>query len=221
MNAERRKRLREAINNIGQAKAMIDALAGEERKAFENLAEGLRKSERGRKLDATALDLEEAVEDLEVVLWNNDRRSEHERARPYGRPALTRSRRAAPPTLWTGARLPVDEQIASDFRDGVESVTKAMGEIDDAEVSLATALDEVASVFTEDDAEERQRNRDTGSGVPLPEGVAEVHFAAGARAELTGHIAEIRTAAEALRPHLEALRGAVAGFQAAVEKLQS
>lgn len=67
MNAERRKKIDEAAELIGQAKTLLEIARDEERDAFENLPEGIQQSESGERIEQAAEKLEEVVDAIETL----------------------------------------------------------------------------------------------------------------------------------------------------------
>ena len=67
MNKPRRKELERALALIGEARAIIEQCAEEEREAFENLPESIQYGEQGEKIDGIAYVLEDACGTLEDI----------------------------------------------------------------------------------------------------------------------------------------------------------
>ena len=60
MNKQRRKRLEEAFNMIGQAKDILEEVKDEEQEAYDNLPESFQNGERGEEMQGYIEMLEEA-----------------------------------------------------------------------------------------------------------------------------------------------------------------
>jgi hypothetical protein len=67
MNAERRKRLGTLLAELEQIRSELEAIATDEREAFDNMAENLQGSDRGLSMEAAADTLDDAVGELETV----------------------------------------------------------------------------------------------------------------------------------------------------------
>lgn len=67
MNNNRRKQIKEILERVEKAYNDLEALAEEEREAFENLPEGIQDSERGQTIEGYADAIEYAYGDLETV----------------------------------------------------------------------------------------------------------------------------------------------------------
>ena len=68
MNATRRKRIQEAIEQLDELKTIIEELHDEEQEAYDNLPESFQESERGEAMDAVADNLDSAMSSMEEVL---------------------------------------------------------------------------------------------------------------------------------------------------------
>ena len=67
MNAERRKEIAKASALIGEARAILEQVATDEREAFDNMPDSLKQSERGQQAEAAADALDEAVNACEEI----------------------------------------------------------------------------------------------------------------------------------------------------------
>lgn len=76
MNKERRNKLAVLRGNLEDLAADLEALAGEERDAFDNMPESLQQGERGQQTEAAADALDEAVSELQTALNNIEQASE-------------------------------------------------------------------------------------------------------------------------------------------------
>jgi ABC-type transporter Mla subunit MlaD len=68
MNKERRTQIEEILNELGNLKDQVDALASDEQDAFDSMPEGLQNSDRGQSMEASADALDEAGALLSEVL---------------------------------------------------------------------------------------------------------------------------------------------------------
>lgn len=68
MNATRRKRIQEAIEQLDELKTIIEELHDEEQEAYDNLPESFQESERGEAMEAAAGNLDSAMSSMEEVL---------------------------------------------------------------------------------------------------------------------------------------------------------
>lgn len=68
MNDERRKKLKEAVVKIDDAKQTISEVRDDEREAFDNLPESMQGGEKGEKIEAAIGALEEAEDALENAM---------------------------------------------------------------------------------------------------------------------------------------------------------
>lgn len=68
MNNVRRKRLREAIELLEQAKWIIDEVKEEEQEYFDNMPEGIQTSERGEQMEEIIYNLEEHFDNIETIV---------------------------------------------------------------------------------------------------------------------------------------------------------
>lgn len=66
MNAQRRKKRDEAIEKLNEALAIIEEIKDEEDTAYENMPEGLQKSERGEHLQENVDALESIYDEIET-----------------------------------------------------------------------------------------------------------------------------------------------------------
>lgn len=67
MNAARRKNLKEILAKLSEVRSDLEAIASEERDAFDNLPQGLQEGDRGQAMDAAATALEDAFSELETM----------------------------------------------------------------------------------------------------------------------------------------------------------
>ena len=67
MNPDRRKKIDEAAELIGQAKTLLEIARDEERDAFENLPEGIQQSEKGERIEQAAEKLDEIVDAIDTL----------------------------------------------------------------------------------------------------------------------------------------------------------
>lgn len=67
MNNERRKKLKEAVNFINEAKDIVDDVMNEEQMAFDNLPEGLQEADRGYEMEENVSELESITEDMDDI----------------------------------------------------------------------------------------------------------------------------------------------------------
>lgn len=65
MNAARREQLKRAMTLVGEAWGILEAVADEEREAFENLPEGLQQADRGQAMEEIADKLDEIRDTLQ------------------------------------------------------------------------------------------------------------------------------------------------------------
>lgn len=65
MNAARRKELARAKALIEEARSIIEAVAADERDAFDNMPEGLQETDRGQRMSEIADNLDELASTLE------------------------------------------------------------------------------------------------------------------------------------------------------------
>lgn len=68
MNAVRRKSISKIWDKLEELKIDLEALADEEREAFENLPEGIQYSERGEAMEEAADNLQEQADALQDIL---------------------------------------------------------------------------------------------------------------------------------------------------------
>lgn len=68
MNAVRRKSISKIWDKLEELKIDLEALADEEREAFENLPEGIQYSERGEAMEEAADSLQEQADALQDIL---------------------------------------------------------------------------------------------------------------------------------------------------------
>lgn len=71
MNADRRKRIEEACNDIYRAIELLNEVKDEEQEAYDNLPEGIKDSDRGESMSENVSFLEDItsnLEDLEMSL---------------------------------------------------------------------------------------------------------------------------------------------------------
>lgn len=68
MNTKRRARLDKILNDLTTATDLLADLGAEERDAFENMPEGIQDSEQGRRAEAIADAIDEAVEEISLTL---------------------------------------------------------------------------------------------------------------------------------------------------------
>jgi len=70
VNRARRERLDKALAAIAVAAEEVDALANEEREAFDNLPEGLQQAERGQEMETMADELDTLADSVrECAEW--------------------------------------------------------------------------------------------------------------------------------------------------------
>lgn len=72
MNKERRDRLNDALLALETAKGTIEQITQEEQDAFDNLPEGLQRSDRGEAMEEAIQALEEATNDIDNAIGNID-----------------------------------------------------------------------------------------------------------------------------------------------------
>lgn len=65
MNRERRKKLGEIIDQLEYLREDLDAVASEEREAYDNLPESLQESDRGCAMEEAADEMEDICSELE------------------------------------------------------------------------------------------------------------------------------------------------------------
>jgi ABC-type transporter Mla subunit MlaD len=68
MNKERRAHIGEILNELGNLKDQVDAVASDEQDAFDSMPEGLQNSDRGQSMEQAADALDEAGALLSEVL---------------------------------------------------------------------------------------------------------------------------------------------------------
>jgi len=67
MNRERRKKLGEIIDQLGTLRDALDAVASEEREAYDNLPESLQESDRGCAMEEAADELDDICSEMEEL----------------------------------------------------------------------------------------------------------------------------------------------------------
>lgn len=72
MNRERRKRLKQASDQIEEAVRIIEEVRDEEQDSHDNLPESLMDGERGERMEQAIEYLEDALSDLESAIENID-----------------------------------------------------------------------------------------------------------------------------------------------------
>jgi len=68
MNAQRRKKLNEALEMLDSVKVIIEECLSEEQDSFDNLPEGIQYSERGEKMENAIGSLESAIDSLDEMV---------------------------------------------------------------------------------------------------------------------------------------------------------
>jgi hypothetical protein len=67
MNADRRKKLQEAVGTLATAKLYIEECRDEEQEAFNNLPDGFKEGEQGQKLEENIGELDDAMNEIDAV----------------------------------------------------------------------------------------------------------------------------------------------------------
>lgn len=68
MNKNRRKELKNIVDQLNDLKSSIDFVTDDERFAFDNLPESFQGSEKGEKIEENIDDLEEVIESIEECI---------------------------------------------------------------------------------------------------------------------------------------------------------
>ena len=68
MNAERRKKLKNVIDNLNAALSSIEEIKDEEQDSYDNLPEGIQDGERGDQMQENIDNLDTAYNDLDDVI---------------------------------------------------------------------------------------------------------------------------------------------------------
>lgn len=68
MNAERRKKLKNVIDNLNTALSSIEEIKDEEQDSYDNLPEGIQDGERGDQMQENIDNLDTAYNDLDDVI---------------------------------------------------------------------------------------------------------------------------------------------------------
>lgn len=68
MNNDRRKKLKQAVKMINEARDVVDGVMDEEQMAFDNLPEGLQEAEKGSEMEDNVSELESITEAIDEVV---------------------------------------------------------------------------------------------------------------------------------------------------------
>lgn len=67
MNAERRKRIREALDMVAEARSILEEALEAEQEAYDNLPESIQDSDRGYAMDENCTNLQNMIDSLEEI----------------------------------------------------------------------------------------------------------------------------------------------------------
>lgn len=68
MNNTRRKAIQSIMNKLEELMEEIEAIKDEEQEAYDNLPESIQNSERGEAMDSAVYNLEDAAENVQLVI---------------------------------------------------------------------------------------------------------------------------------------------------------